>query len=76
MGDDINNFKMGTFLDICDELNTGELQSVVAGKEGPDSYLDIVASDGTNFRYYHYGSGGLMGVENLDTGEWPYYSEE
>ena len=67
---------METFHEICKELGVGALQSAEAGKDGPDDYIDIVAQDGTNYRYFYSGSGSLMGAKNLDTGEWPYYSVE
>ncbi|WP_026665588.1 hypothetical protein [Butyrivibrio sp. FC2001] len=76
LGDKADTFNMDTFHEICEALKTGQLQSVEAGEDGPDHYLDIVAGDGTNYRYFHDGSGALMGVENMDTGEWPYYSCE
>ena len=76
LGDDVEHFKMDTFHEICKELGTGALLSVEAGEDGPDVYLDIVAQDGTPYRYFYFGSGGLQGVKNLETGEWPYASVE
>jgi len=55
------------FLDV---INAGKLQSASSGKSGGDSFLDIVAEDGTNYHILLSRGGNVEAIKNEDTGEW------
>ena len=76
LGDEMNETLVKTTLDCLTTLETGKLQSAEKGMENDQKVLTIVSSDGTRYMIYHSGSGGAVAVENLDTGEWPIFSEE
>lgn len=75
LGVDENSRSLRFHLYALNEVNAGEIKSAVAGSDGNDKYIEVVAEDDTVYRIYLSGSGSVDAVKNMDTGEWPISSE-
>lgn len=70
LGIDENNRSIRFLLRALNTVGAGEIRKAEAFEENGERRMDVVAQDGTPFRFYLTRSNGIDGVQNLTTEEW------
>lgn len=72
---DENSRSIRFILSCLNTIGAGQIQSAESIEVEGEKAIDLIAEDGTNYRIYLSGSGGVESVKNLDTNEWLMRSE-
>ncbi len=72
---DENSRSIRFILNCLNTIGAGKIQSAESIEVEGEQAINLIAEDGTNYRIYLSGSGGVESVKNLDTNEWIIQSE-